>query len=71
MYIEKTDGDTKVIILFNVLEFIFIVKNFKNINIVIATIIIQLNSLKADKKYIMLVYNAGIIFANTDNVIKY
>ena len=70
MYIEKTDGDTKVIILFNVLEFIFIVKNFKNINIVIATIIIQLNSLKADKKYIMLVYNAGIIFANTDNVIN-
>ena len=70
MYIEKTDGATKVMILFTVLEFIFIVKNFKNINTVIATIIIQLNSQKADKKYIMLVYNAGIIFANTDNVIN-
>ena len=70
MYIEKTDGATKVMILFTVLEFILIVKNFKNMNTVIATIIMQVNSLKADKKYIILVYNVGIIFASTDNVIN-
>ena len=44
--------------------------NFKNINIVITTIIKQLYSLNADRKYIMFLYAVGIMFAIIDNVIN-